>query len=206
MADKVRINISVTPLVEMTDSEANTVDSIHKSVGKNIGSQFDYTFDSSNNGDKFYYAPHMLVTNASSGFSYSGLIIGDNDVTDQVGATGDPDNTAEAAGGTAHFLVGGNIDSEDYVRFVCIKNTGTSDTTGTAISCSVYVRFTGTSDAPDTAALTPSTVEIAAGETWFGRVYVKVDEINIDVGAANGGGSASDTVRCEVLAIINDRA
>ena len=206
MADKVRVSLSVTPIVEVSDSEAETVEAIHKKIGKNIGSSFDYEFDTSNNGDKFYYAPHMLIASESDGLVYSALIIGDDDVTDSIGATGDPTNTAEAAGGTAHFLVGGNIDSEDYVRFVCIRNTGTKNTSGTTTNNSIYFRFTSSIGTPDFSLPTPSTVEIPAGETWMGRTYLEVDKCLVDVGLPNGAGSATDTIRCEVLAIINDRS
>ena len=199
--DKVQGAISFTPIVEITaDADTDAVNAIHHNIKQSLGGELTYSFTDAN--DKWYYAPNVIVTNSSLDLISSA----DNDYTDLVGATGDPASLNEAAGSEAHFTETGNIDAgTDDVKFLFIKNTGTSDTSGTTTTNSVYLCLddgTAANDAEDA-------IEIAAGEAWMGRVNNIVGDFTIISGQANAAGAAatvnsSTSVRCTVCAVIDD--
>ena len=98
----------------------------------------------------------------------------------------------------------------DKVYFLFIKNTGTSDTSNTTTTNSVYVTL---DDNDSTAYNTPDAIEIAAGEAWMFRsgFGVIADTIHIISAQAKGAGTAdtvndSADVRCTVVAVLNDAA
>ena len=158
------------------------------------------TFTDAN--DKWYYAPNVIVTSSSLDLISSA----DDDNTDLVGATGDTSSLNEAAGSAAHFTEGGNIDAgTDDVKFLFIKNTGTSDTSGTTTTNSVYLCL----DDGTAAHNAEDAIEIASGEAWMGRVNNIVGDFTIISGQANAAGTAatinsSTSVRCTVCAVIDD--
>ena len=77
-----------------------------------------------------------------------------NDATDLVGASGDQTNGPnEAAGAAVTFTDDSTADcSADKVWFLFIKNTGTSDTSNTSTTNSVYVSLDTTAAAHDSGA------------------------------------------------------
>ena len=201
MADRAQGAISFTPIVTIAaDSDADAVDAIHHNIKGSLGGDLTYTVNDSN--DKWYYAPNLIVTSSSAVL----MSQTSNDYTVLVGATGDPASPNEAAGSEAHFTEGGNLDaSADDIRFLFIKNTGTSDTSSTSTTNSVYL----TLDAGTAAHSAEDAIEIAAGEAWMGRVNNIVDDFRIITGQADAAGTAatvnsSTSVRCTVAAIIDD--
>jgi|TARA_R100000501_G_C2576201_1_gene81198 hypothetical protein len=201
MADRAQGAVSFTPIVTIAaDSDADAVDAIHHNIKGALGGDLTYTVNDSN--DKWYYAPNVIVTNSSLDLISSA----DDDNTDLVGATGDPASLNEAAGSAAHFTEGGNVDaSADDIRFLFIKNTGTSDTSNTTTTNSVYLCL----DDGTAAHNAEDAIEIAAGEAWMARVNNIVGDFTIISGAPDAGDVAatvnsSTSVRCTVAAIIDD--
>ncbi len=200
-SDKVQGAISFTPIVNINaDADADAVNAIHHNIKQALGGELTYSFTDDN--DKWYYAPNVIVTNSSSDLISSA----DDDNTDLVGATGDPASPNEAAGSAAHFTEGGNINgSADDIRFIFIKNTGTSDTSGTTTTNSVYLCINDATASHSN----QNSIEIAAGEAWMGKVNNIVGDFTIISGQANAGGTAatvngSTSVRCTVCAVIDD--
>ena len=201
MADRAQGAVSFTPIVTIAaDSDADAVDAIHHNIKGALGGDLTYTVNDSN--DKWYYAPNVIVTNSSLDLISSA----DDSNTDLVGATGDPASPNEAAGSAAHFTEGGNVDaSADDIRFLFIKNTGTSDTSNTTTTNSVYLCL----DDGTAAHNAEDAIEIAAGEAWMARVNNIVGDFTIISGAPDAGDVAatvnsSTSVRCTVAAIIDD--
>ena len=195
MADKVQGAISFTPIVTIAaDADADAVNAIHHNIKGSLGGEMTYSFGAN---DKWYYAPNVIVTSSST------VLISQtsDNYTVLVGATGDPASPNEAAGSEAHFTEGGNLDaSADDIKFLFIKNTGTSDTSNTATTDSVYL----TLDAGTAVNTGEDAIEIAAGEAWMGKVNNIVDDFRIIAGQANAGGTTSTNVRCTVAAAIDD--
>ena len=200
MADRAQGAVSFTPVVTIAaDSDADAVDAIHHNIKTSLGGDLTYTAGAD---DKWYYAPNVIVTATSTQL----ISVTADDYTDLVGATGDPASPNEAIGSEAHFTEGGNIDaSADDIKFLFIKNTGTSDTSNTSTTNSVYL----TLDAGTAVNTGEDAIEIAAGEAWMSRVNNIVDDFRIISGQANAAGTAatvnsSTSVRCTVAAIIDD--
>ena len=201
MADRAQGAVSFTPIVTIAaDSDADAVDAIHHNIKGALGGDLTYTVNDAN--DKWYYAPNAIVTSTSTQL----ISVTADDYTDLVGATGDPASPNEAAGSEAHFTEGGNIDAgTDDIKFLFIKNTGTSDTSSTTTTNSVYL----TIDAASVAHNTSDAIEIAAGEAWMGKVNNIVDDFRIISGQADAANTAatvngSTSVRFTVAAIIDD--
>ena len=131
-----------------------------------------------------------------------------DDNTDLVGASGSHTDSSEAAGNTAHFTdsASDTIDcGTDDVKFLFVKNTGTSDTSGTTTTNSVYLTIDGSTAADSDG----ESIEIAAGEAWMGKVNNTVNDFVVIPGIANDGGTAatvndSTSVRLTVVAVIDD--
>ena len=207
MADRAQGAVSFTPIVTIAaDNDADAVDAIHHNIKKSLGGELTYTATAN---DKWYYAPDVIVTNVSDMRLIAGHSDGTtDDNTDLVGASGSHSTSSEAAGNTAHFTDNASTALDcgtDDVRFLFIKNTGTSDTSGTTTTNSVYLVL----DGGTVAHTTDDAIEIAAGEAWMGRVNNTVNDFEIISGQANAAGAAatvnsSTSVRCAVVAIIDD--
>ena len=123
-----------------------------------------------------------------------------------MGASGDQTNGPdEAVGAALETTDGTTIDTDvDVLRFLFIKNTGTSDTNNTSTTNSVYVCLDSSA-----ASHTSRCVEIASGEAWMARVNINVEHIHIITGQSRAAGTSatvngSTSVRCTVVAIIDD--
>jgi hypothetical protein len=204
MADKVQGAISFTPIVEIAaDDDASAVNAIHHDIASNLGGNMTYSFGAN---DEWYYAPNCIVTNAAD----KELICtaANPGLSALVGASGSHADSSEAAGSDCHFTSSASTDirgDQDDVKFLFIKNTGTSDTSGTTTTNSVYL----TMDDGTAANTTEDAIEIAAGEAWMGKVNNLTSDFIIISGIANAGGAAdtvndSTSVRCVVAAVIDD--
>jgi len=202
MADKVQGAISFTPIVEVTaDSDSATLTAIHHDIAGSLGGNMTYDFGAD---DRWYYAPNVIVVNSNKD------LIGsvDNDNTDLVGASGSHTDSSEAAGNGVHFTDSASavVDcGTDDVRFLFIKNTGTSDTSGTTTTNSVYLCIENSTSAHGA----EQAIEIAAGESWMGKINNIVADMVIISGAPNAAAVAatvndSTSVRCTVAAVIDD--
>ena len=137
MADRAQGAISFTPIVTIAaDSDADAVDAIHHNIKTSLGG--DCTFTVQDGDDNWFYAPNVIVTNASEE-----LFGASDNATDLVGASGDQTNGPnEAAGAAVTFTDDSTADCDaDKVWFLFIKNTGTSDTSNTSTTNSVYFRW-----------------------------------------------------------------
>tara|TARA_R110002012_G_scaffold311367_1_gene520836 strand:+ start:209 stop:820 length:612 start_codon:yes stop_codon:yes gene_type:complete len=201
MADTARGKISMTPVVTIAaDSDADSIDAIHHDIKGSLGGPLTYAAADAN--DKWFYAPNVIVTSTSEE-----LIADDSNATDLVGASGDQTNGPnEAVGAAVETTDGTAVDcDDDKVRFLFIKNTGTSDTSNTTTTNSVYFSLNNGTVAHNT----NNIIEIGAGEAFMARVNTWVDEIHIISGQARQAGAAatvngSTSVRCTVVAIIDD--
>ena len=204
MADRAQGAVSFTPIVTIAaDSDADAVDAIHHNIKGSLGG--DLTFTVQDGDDNWFYAPNVIVTSTST------LLFGDTDNnTDLVGASGDQTNGPnEAAGAAVTFTDDSTADCDaDKVWFLFIKNTGTSDTSNTSTTNSVYFNLDGGTAAHGTA----DQIEVAAGEAWMGRVNGPVmSNIFIISGQSRAAGAAatvnsSTSVRCTVAAMVEDVA
>ncbi len=201
MADKVQGAIYFTPIVAIAaDDDANTVNAIHHDIASSLGGDMTYSFGAN---DKWYYAPNVIVTEAAD----KELIctVASTGLTALVGASGSHTDSSEVVGSNCHFTDNDSTaiagDADD-VRFLFIKNTATSDTSGTVATRSVYFAL-------DNATVTygngdSDAVEIAAGEAWMGRVNTLVSSIIIRSGEPNAASQGTGSVRCTVVAVIDD--
>ena len=204
MADRIDGQVAFTPIVTLADdADADGVDTIHHDIKQALSGTCTYNLTSDNAGDKWYYAPNIIATTVSRP-----VIVDNDDVTDLDGASGDPLNPNEAAGVAAHFTEGGDIQGdEDILKFVFIKNTGTSDAIGTKTTNSVY--FCVDNGAAAYNAI--DSIEIAPGEATMLKLSsaTQVEFLNCEAGAPLGAGAAvsvngSTNVRVTVVAVIND--
>lgn len=204
MADRAQGAVSFTPIVTIAaDSDADAVDAIHHNIKGALGG--DLTFTVQDGDDNWFYAPNVIVTNSSEE-----LFGASDNATDLVGASGDQTNGPnEAAGAAVTFTDDSTADCDaDKVWFLFIKNTGTSDTSNTSTTNSVYFNLDGGTAAHGTA----DQIEVAAGEAWMGRVNGPVmSNILIISGQARAAGAAatvnsSTSVRCAVAALVEDVA
>jgi hypothetical protein len=205
MADRAQGAVSFTPIVTIAaDSDADAVDAIHHNIKGSLGG--DLTFTVQDGDDNWFYAPNVIVTSSSEELFGASS----DDATDLVGASGDQTNGPnEAAGAAVTFTDDSTADcSADKVWFLFIKNTGTSDTSNTSTTNSVYFNLDGGAAAHGTA----DQIEVAAGEAWMGRVNGPVmSNIFIISGQARAAGAAatvnsSTSVRCTVAALVEDVA
>jgi len=204
MADRAQGAVSFTPVVTIAaDSDADAVDAIHHNIKTSLGG--DCTFTVQDGDDNWFYAPNVIVTNSSEE-----LFGASDNATDLVGASGDQTNGPnEAAGAAVTFTDDSTADCDaDKVWFLFIKNTGTSDTSNTSTTNSVYFNLDGGTAAHGTA----DQIEVPAGEAWMGRVNGPVmSNVFIISGQVRAAGAAatvnsSTSVRCTVAAIIEDVA
>ena len=200
MADRAQGAVSFTPIVTIAaDSDADAVDAIHHDIKGALGGSLTYT---ASGNDKWYYAPNVIVTTTST------ELIADeaDDLTNLVGATGDPAAPNEAIGSEAHFTEGGNIDAgTDDIKLLFIKNTGTSDSTGTTTTNSVYFCL----DDGTAAFNGVDSIELAPGEAFLAKMNVKCNDIKIITGTPDAASTAatvngSQNVRVTVAALIAD--
>ena len=87
----------------------------------------------------------------------------------------------------------------DSVKFLLIKNTGTTDgSTGTARS--VYITFDGGTAAYNLA----QALEIPSGMAWYGKPGATIENIHVCTGDANGSADGSGDIQCLVAAIVDE--
>ena len=200
MADRAQGSVSFTPIVTIaaaSDADANAVDVIHHNINGSLGG--DLTFTVQDGDDNWFYAPNVICTTTSDE-----LFGASDDVTDLVGASGDQTNGPnEAIGSALTFTDDSTADcSADKVWFLFVKNTGTSDTSGTASTNSVYLSFDGTAAGYNVL----DNIEIKAGEAWMGNLAGPLmQSVFVMTGQARGAGTGAN-VRCTVAAIIEDVA
>ena len=92
------------------------------------------------------------------------------------------------------------VSISDKVKFIFIKNTGTTDGS-TSTDDSIYIVLDG-----GTAAHTSTdAIEIGAGESWYGKLTnTLVGNLNAITGDANAGSTGDGNAQCVVAAIIDD--
>tara|TARA_Y100000310_G_C20461070_1_gene705395 strand:+ start:238 stop:852 length:615 start_codon:yes stop_codon:yes gene_type:complete len=204
MADRAQGAVSFTPIVTIAaDSDADAVDAIHHNIKGALGG--DMTFTVQDGDDNWFYAPNVIVTGTST------ILFGDTDNnTDLVGASGDQTNGPnEAAASAVTFTDDSTADCDaDKIWFLFIKNTGTSDTSNTSTTNSVYFNL----DAGTAAHGTADQIEVPANQAWMGRINgLTMNQIIIISGQSRAAGAAasvnsSTSVRCTVAAIVEDVA
>ena len=204
MADRAQGAVSFTPIVTIAaDSDADAVDAIHHNIKGALGG--DLTFTVQDGDDNWFYAPNVIVTATST------ILFGDTDNnTDLVGASGDQTNGPnEAAASAVTFTDDSTADCDaDKIWFLFIKNTGTSDTSNTSTTNSVYFNL----DAGTAAHGTADQIEVPANQAWMGRINgLTMNQIMIISGQSRAAGAASSvnsstSVRCTVAAIVEDVA
>jgi len=196
--------ISFQPIVTIAaDADADAVDAIHHNIKGSLGG--DLTFTVQDGDDNWFYAPNVICTTTSDE-----LFGASDDATDLVGASGDQTNGPnEAVASAVTFTDDSTADcSADKVWFLFIKNTGTSDTSSTTTTNSVYVSLDTTAAAYNAL----DNIEIKSGEAWMGNIAGPfMQSIFIITGQARGAGAAatvnsSTSVRCTVAAIVEDVA
>ena len=94
------------------------------------------------------------------------------------------------------------VSTSDKVRFLFIKNTGTSDGS-TSSDESIYICFDGGTAAYNLG----DAIEIGSGESWYGKLpnttVGDIHAISGDLGASSAGEAS---VQCMVVAVIDDVA
>jgi len=198
MADRAQGAVSFTPIVTIAaDADADAVDAIHHNIQGSLGG--DLTFTVQDGDDNWFYAPNVICTTTSDE-----LFGASDNATDLVGASGDQTNGPnEAAGSAVTFTDDSTADCDaDKVWFLFVKNTGTSDTSNTATTNSVYLSFDGSAAGYNVS----DNIEIKAGEAWMSNIAGTVmSNIFVMTGQARSAGTGGD-VRCTVAAIVEDVA
>lgn len=165
MADTARGKVSMTPVVTIAaDADADSIDAIHHDIKGSLGGKLEYTKVDAN--DKWFYTTSRDVTTTSL------------------------DLIPDASPATE----GGNINYPDDIRYLFLKNTGTTDGT-TSTSADVFLCLDG-----GNALTAPDVLEIGPEEAinLKFRASSGVDLANLHVACSSG------TVRCIVAAIIDD--
>ena len=202
MADRAQGAVSFTPVVTIAaDADADAVDAIQHDIKQSLGG--DLTFTVQDADDNWFYAPNVICTATSDE-----LFGASDNATDLVGASGDQTNGPnEAAGAAVTFTDDSVADCDaDKVWFLFIKNTGTSDTSNTTTTNSVYVSLDNSAAAHNAL----DNIEIKSGEACMGNIAGRLmTSIFIISGQARGAGTSatvnsSTSVRCTVAAIIED--
>ena len=204
MADRAQGSVAFTPIVTiLADADADAVDAIHHNIKGSLGG--DCTFTVADGDDNWFYAPNVICTTTSDE-----LFGASDNNTDLVGASGDQSNGPNEAAGTAVTFTDDSLADcdADKVWFLFVKNTGTSDTSNTTTTNSVYLSFDSSAAGYNVA----DNIEIKAGEAWMTNLAGPVmANIFIMTGQARGAGAAatvndSTAVRCTVAAIVEDVA
>ena len=137
MADRAQGSVAFTPIVTiLADADADAVDAIHHNIKGSLGG--DCTFTVADGDDNWFYAPNVICTTTSDE-----LFGASDNNTDLVGASGDQSNGPNEAAGTAVTFTDDSLADcdADKVWFLFVKNTGTSDTSNTTTTNSVYLSF-----------------------------------------------------------------
>tara|TARA_R100001244_G_scaffold108449_1_gene80242 strand:- start:502 stop:1005 length:504 start_codon:yes stop_codon:yes gene_type:complete len=130
-------------------------------------------------GDKWYYKLVNVRHNASAN------LIEGNYLSKSTGVDTGATNAA--------------VTTSDKVRFLFIKNTGTSDGS-TSSDESIYVCFDGGSAAYNLG----DAIEIGAGESWYGKLpNTTVGDINARTGDSGASSEGEASVTCMVVAILD---
>ena len=203
MADRIQGSVAFTPIVTVAaDADADSFDAIQHDMKGSLGGELTFTVQDAD--DNFFYAPNVMVISASQE-----LYGASDNNTDLVGASGDQSyGPNEAVGAAVTFTDDSVADCDaDKVWFLFVKNTGTSDQSGTTTTTnSVYFNLDGGTAAHGTA----DQIEVASGEAWMGRVNGPVmSNVFIISGQARAAGAAatvnsSTSVRCTVAAMVED--
>ena len=94
------------------------------------------------------------------------------------------------------------VSVSDKVRFIFIKNTGTSDGSSSSDE-SIYICFDGGTAAYNLG----DAIEIGAGESWYGKLpNTTVGDIHAISGDSGASSAGAASVQCMVMAILDDVA
>ena len=94
------------------------------------------------------------------------------------------------------------VSVSDKVRFIFIKNTGTSDGSSSSDE-SIYICFDGGTAAYNLG----DAIEIGAGESWYGKLpNTTVGDIHAISGDSGASSAGEASVQCMVMAILDDVA
>jgi len=163
MADTARGAVSMTPVVTITaDADSDSVDVIHHDIKGSLGGVLEYEKADAN--DKWVYSASRDITGTSADIIASG--------------------TSFTEGGTT--VVG------DHLKFLFLKNSGTTDGT-TSTSAKVYINL----DAQDAASV-GDVLEVGANEAINLKFKDGLDCGDVHVATSTG------TVRCTIAAILDD--
>ena len=163
MADTARGAVSMTPVVTIAaDSDADSVDAIHHDIKGTLGGKLEYEKADAN--DKWVYSASRDLTATSADL---------------------------IASGTA-FTEGGTTATGDHVKYLFLKNSGTTDGS-TATSAVVYICL----DAGDAAAV-GDVIEVGANEAINLKFKDGLDAADVHAATSTG------TVRCTIAAILDD--
>ena len=162
MTDRAQGAVSFTPIVTiLADADADAVDAIHHDIKGSLGGEMVYTKADVN--DKWVYSTSIDVTGTSADL---------------------------IASGTA-FTEGGTTTTADHVRFLFIKNSGTTDGS-TPTDAVVYLLFHAAN------AATQPAIEIGPNEAFQCKIRDSEDVAGLHAATSTG------TVRCTVAAILDD--
>ncbi len=156
--------VSFTPIIYIAvpDADADPITTIHHDIKGSLGGEMVYSSTDAN--DKWVYSTSRDVT---------------GDSLDLITA------------GTS-FTEGGTTQPVDHVKFLFIKNSGTTDGS-TATTAVVYLCLDG-----GNAASNGDVIEIGAGEAFQCKFKDGLDASNIHAATSTG------TVRCTIAAILDD--
>ena len=92
------------------------------------------------------------------------------------------------------------VSISDKVKFIFIKNTGTTDGS-TSTDDSIYIVLDGGAAAHTSI----DAIEIGSGESWYGKLTnTTVGNLNAITGDANASSTGDGAAQCVVAAIIDD--
>ena len=156
--------VSFTPIVNVSgDPDADAIDVIHHDIKGSLGG--DMVYSSTDANDKWVYSTSRDITGTSADLIANGTAF-----TDGLATT----------------------TTTDHVKFLFLKNSGTTDGS-TTTSAVVYINL----DAGDAASV-GDVIEIGAREAFQCKFKDGLDAADIHVATSTG------TVRCTLAAILDD--
>lgn len=199
---RVKVSVSVSPLVKKSDADADDTYKFLHDIKGSLGGT--YNLDSADGDDLFYYAPNIIVTNSSEH-----LIANTSGNSVYVGSSGNQNDYNEDGGSDVLFTNGADLSgAADFLFFLYIKNTGTSDINNTTTTNSIAFNLNNNSNElyndNDAFELRPGEVFAARIRPNSDMAVYKLIAQSLTENCAGAGAvvNGSSSVRATVFAVI----
>jgi hypothetical protein len=178
MADAFRANVSVTPIVTLTDADADNTDVIHHDVKQRLGSKLNVSADDASGTGRWYYSAATII-----GYTAGDIVGGLKADTSYLDGS-----TTTYTDGTAYGLL-------DDILGIYIEHLGI-DENNNASTVPVYFSIDGSAGY----STTHEALQLDAGES----IVLKFAQLDIQYLHGFTRYNTSETVKIKILALVND--